>query len=196
MAPTTSSSCNPPFHGQGRAERPDIGRRFIAVAAQALKPGGRLWLVANRHLPYEAELEARFGKVRTVAQQGGFKVVETVRSSDRTTAMKLVKLIANLGYGSRRDVAAMFREGRITDPQGEVLYADDKVPFEAVRVDGEAARPARGPDADAAQAGGLHVFDEGPRTRRSTTCCRRASACVRRCCPASAGSTATPAACC
>ena len=29
--------------------------------------------------------------------------------------MKLVKLIANLGYGSRRDVMAMFREGRITD---------------------------------------------------------------------------------
>ena len=29
--------------------------------------------------------------------------------------MKLVKLIANLGYGSRKDVARMFREGRITD---------------------------------------------------------------------------------
>ena len=47
---------NPPFHAQGRADRPDIGRRFIAVAAEALKPGGRLWMVANRHLPYEAEL--------------------------------------------------------------------------------------------------------------------------------------------
>jgi 16S rRNA pseudouridine516 synthase len=40
--------------------------------------------------------------------------------------MKLVKLLANLGYGSRRDVAAMFREGRINDAEdGEVLYADD-----------------------------------------------------------------------
>ena len=47
---------NPPFHTQSRADRPDIGRRFIAVAAEALKPGGRLWLVANRHLPYEAVL--------------------------------------------------------------------------------------------------------------------------------------------
>ncbi|MDI9237715.1 methyltransferase [Lysobacter sp. LF1] len=75
--------CNPPFHAQGRTDRPDIGRRFIAVAAQALKPGGRLWLVANRHLPYEAELDARFGQVKTVAQQGGFKVVEAVRSNDR-----------------------------------------------------------------------------------------------------------------
>jgi 16S rRNA pseudouridine516 synthase len=58
--------------------------------------------------------------------------------------MKLVKLIANLGYGSRRDVAAMFREGRITDPQGEVLYADDEVPFDAIRVDGEPLDPPAG----------------------------------------------------
>ena len=42
-------------------------------------------------------------------------------------SQKLVKLIANLGYGSRREVARMFREGRITDTAGEVLYADDRV---------------------------------------------------------------------
>lgn len=58
--------------------------------------------------------------------------------------MKLVKLIANLGYGSRKDVAAMFREGRITDPQGEVLYADDKVGHDAIRVDGEPLDPPAG----------------------------------------------------
>ncbi|HVR81672.1 MAG TPA: pseudouridine synthase [Luteimonas sp.] len=51
--------------------------------------------------------------------------------------MKLVKLIANLGYGSRRDVAALFREGRITDADGEVLYADDKLAHGDIRVDGE-----------------------------------------------------------
>ena len=78
--------CNPPFHAQGRADRPDIGRRFIAVAAQALKPGGRLWLVANRHLPYESELDARFGRARIVAQEGAFKVVEAVRSQQGSTA--------------------------------------------------------------------------------------------------------------
>mgnify|MGYP003584717256 CR=1 FL=1 len=70
---------NPPFHAQGRADRPDIGRRFIVAAAQALRPGGRLWLVANRHLPYESALDERFGQVRTVAQQGGFKVIEAVK---------------------------------------------------------------------------------------------------------------------
>ncbi|WP_242112617.1 class I SAM-dependent methyltransferase [Luteimonas aquatica] len=71
---------NPPFHAQGRAERPDIGRAFIAAAARALAPGGRLWLVANRHLPYEAALGAGFGEVRIVAQRDGFKVVEAVKS--------------------------------------------------------------------------------------------------------------------
>jgi len=58
--------------------------------------------------------------------------------------MRLVKLIANLGYGSRKQVAAMFREGRITDPQGEVLYADDQVEHPGIRIDGEALDPAAG----------------------------------------------------
>lgn len=55
--------------------------------------------------------------------------------------MKLVKVIANLGYGSRKDVAWMFREGRITDDAGEVLYADDRIELERVRVDGEPLDP-------------------------------------------------------
>ena len=58
--------------------------------------------------------------------------------------MKLVKLIANLGYGSRKEVSAMFREGRITDPDGEVLYADDKVPHDTIRFDGEPLDPPPG----------------------------------------------------
>jgi 16S rRNA pseudouridine516 synthase len=58
--------------------------------------------------------------------------------------MKLVKLIANLGYASRKEVALMFREGRITDPQGEVLYADDQVAHDQVHVDGEPLDPPPG----------------------------------------------------
>jgi len=58
--------------------------------------------------------------------------------------MKLVKLIANLGYGSRKEVARMFREGRITDAAGEVLYADDAVAHADVRVDGEPLDPPAG----------------------------------------------------
>jgi 16S rRNA (guanine1207-N2)-methyltransferase len=72
---------NPPFHAQGRADRPDIGQRFIAAAAAALNPGGQLWLVANRHLPYEAVLDSSFGSVRTVAQRDGFKVIAATRTT-------------------------------------------------------------------------------------------------------------------
>ena len=35
--------------------------------------------------------------------------------------MKLLKLLANLGYGSRKQVMAMFRDGAVTDAQGEVM---------------------------------------------------------------------------
>lgn len=73
--------CNPPFHALGRGDRPDIGRAFIAGAAAALKPGGRLWLVANRHLPYEQALGEGFAQVRTLAQNGGFKIVEATKAA-------------------------------------------------------------------------------------------------------------------
>ncbi|WP_282272132.1 16S rRNA pseudouridine(516) synthase [Stenotrophomonas sp. PS02298] len=58
--------------------------------------------------------------------------------------MKLVKHIANLGYGSRKQVQQMFREGRITDAQGEVLYADDKVEHDNIRIDDELLDPPPG----------------------------------------------------
>ncbi|NID14900.1 pseudouridine synthase [Luteibacter yeojuensis] len=58
--------------------------------------------------------------------------------------MKLVRLLANLGYGSRKQVAAMFREGLVTDAAGEVLYADDKVEHADVRFDGEPLDPPQG----------------------------------------------------
>jgi len=58
--------------------------------------------------------------------------------------MKLVKLIANLGYGSRKDVTRLFRAGRITDADGEVLYADDVVAHENIRLDDEPLDPPPG----------------------------------------------------
>jgi 16S rRNA pseudouridine516 synthase len=62
--------------------------------------------------------------------------------------MKLLRRIANLGYGSRKQVAEMFREGRITHANGEVLYADDMLDEQArhedVRVDGEPLDPPPG----------------------------------------------------
>jgi 16S rRNA pseudouridine516 synthase len=58
--------------------------------------------------------------------------------------MKLVKLIANLGYGSRKQVMQLFRAGAITDASGEVLYADDHVDPALIRVDGEPLDPLPG----------------------------------------------------
>jgi len=65
---------NPPFHID-RADRPQLGQAFIAVAAAALHAHGQLWLVANQHLPYEAALTAHFAQVEVIAQAQGYKVL-------------------------------------------------------------------------------------------------------------------------
>ena len=67
-----------------------------------------------------------------------------LRQLQRDAPMKLLRHIANLGYGSRREVQWMFREGRITDGDGEVLYADDRVEHARVRIDGEPLDPPPG----------------------------------------------------
>lgn len=58
--------------------------------------------------------------------------------------MKLLKLIANLGYGSRKQVTAIFRDGRIVDVDGHDLSLDDEVDPQRVRIDGEPLDPAPG----------------------------------------------------
>jgi len=58
--------------------------------------------------------------------------------------MKLVRLLANLGYGSRKQVAALFREGAVTDAAGDVLYADDKVEHGQIRFEGQPLDPPQG----------------------------------------------------
>lgn len=72
---------NPPFHSPSGTDDPGLGRRFIAAAADALNPGGTLFLVANRHLPYEDVLNVRFASMRVVVQQYGFKIIEATRAS-------------------------------------------------------------------------------------------------------------------
>jgi len=58
--------------------------------------------------------------------------------------VKLLRLLANLGYGSRKQVLGLLREGRVTDAAGEVLYGDDVVDPVQVRIDGEVLDPAPG----------------------------------------------------
>ncbi len=69
---------NPPFH-TGRTADPDIGRGFIAAAASMLNPRGQLWMVANRHLPYEATLASHFAKVTEVGGDTRFKILQAAR---------------------------------------------------------------------------------------------------------------------
>lgn len=66
---------NPPFH-DGGGEDKTLGQAFIRAAAEALRKSGTLWIVANRHLPYEAILAESFAKVRLVVEGGGYKVFE------------------------------------------------------------------------------------------------------------------------
>lgn len=65
---------NPPFHS-GRAADPDLGRAFIDSAARLLGPSGRLYLVANRHLPYETRLTELFKNVTDMGGDARFKLI-------------------------------------------------------------------------------------------------------------------------
>ena len=72
--PVNGVVMNPPFH-VGRAADPQVGARFIHAAAGLLTGAGRLWMVANRHLPYEAVLAENFTDVAEIAGDSRFKVI-------------------------------------------------------------------------------------------------------------------------
>jgi 16S rRNA (guanine1207-N2)-methyltransferase len=65
---------NPPFH-TGQATDVDLGRTFLKVASGALKRGGKLLLVANRQLPYEAALETSGLAWRKIAEDRVYKIL-------------------------------------------------------------------------------------------------------------------------
>ena len=65
--------CNPPFH-TGRAATPALGQGVIEAAVCALKPGGRLLMVANRGLPYEFILRERCAFFEILADNNKFRV--------------------------------------------------------------------------------------------------------------------------
>ena len=77
-SPVDSVVMNPPFHS-GRAADPDLGRAFIAAAAAMLTAQGRLWMVANRHLPYEATLTHHFAEVTELTGDNRFKILLAAR---------------------------------------------------------------------------------------------------------------------
>lgn len=69
---------NPPFH-TGREADAGLGAAFIRAARRMLAPDGSLWLVANRHLPYDAVLAESFLMVQEVAGDGAFRVIHATK---------------------------------------------------------------------------------------------------------------------
>jgi 16S rRNA pseudouridine516 synthase len=55
--------------------------------------------------------------------------------------MKLVKLLANLGYGSRKEVQRLIRSSAVTDDEGRVLGENEVPPHERIRFRGEELDP-------------------------------------------------------
>lgn len=90
---------NPPFH-VGRETRPQLGAGFIRAAANMLKPNGQLWLVANRHLPYEPVLAECFKAHSEIAGTTGFKILHAegiLKSTSGAPAARRTRVIPSKG---------------------------------------------------------------------------------------------------
>ena len=70
--------CNPPFH-VGRKADPETGVAFLGAAARMLVPDGVLWLVANRHLPYDRPLSQLFREVQDLPGTAAFRLIRASR---------------------------------------------------------------------------------------------------------------------
>ncbi|MFB6815765.1 methyltransferase [Streptomyces sp. NPDC056347] len=69
---------NPPFHSH-QAVTDAAARTMFHGARAALRPGGELWVVGNRHLGYHTRLRRIFGNCETVAGDPKFVVLRAVR---------------------------------------------------------------------------------------------------------------------
>lgn len=69
---------NPPFHS-GAAVHADTSVRLFEDAGRVLRPGGELWVVANRHLDYRAVLDRAVGETRLVSSSPKFTVTATTK---------------------------------------------------------------------------------------------------------------------
>ena len=66
--------CNPPFH-QGQSHGDLIAWEMFRQARQALRPGGSLVVVGNRHLGYHAKLKRLFNRCDSMASHPKFVVL-------------------------------------------------------------------------------------------------------------------------
>jgi len=65
---------NPPFH-KDKADLVSLGQSMIEAAARSMQQQGSLFLVANRHLPYEFLLYDTFETVNLLYQGEGYKII-------------------------------------------------------------------------------------------------------------------------
>ncbi|MGW1765460.1 methyltransferase [Streptomyces sp. NPDC002073] len=70
---------NPPFHSH-QATTDTTAWRMFTQARRALRPGGELWVVGNRHLAYHLKLRRLFGNCETVAGDPKFVVLRAVKN--------------------------------------------------------------------------------------------------------------------
>ncbi|MFE0702646.1 methyltransferase [Streptomyces sp. NPDC058872] len=70
---------NPPFHSH-QATTDRTARRMFADARRALRPGGELWVIGNRHLGYHLTLRRIFGNSELVASDHKFVVLRAIRT--------------------------------------------------------------------------------------------------------------------
>ncbi len=70
---------NPPFHS-GAAVHAGTSLRLFADAGRVLKPGGELWVVANRHLSYKPALRNLVGETREVRRTPKFTVTRSIKA--------------------------------------------------------------------------------------------------------------------
>ncbi|GHC52317.1 methyltransferase [Streptomyces flavofungini] len=71
---------NPPFHSH-QATTDATAQRMFRGARAALRPGGELWVVGNRHLGYHVRLKRLFGNVEVAASNRKFVILRAVRRS-------------------------------------------------------------------------------------------------------------------
>lgn len=69
---------NPPFHSH-MATTDATARTMFVSARTALRQGGELWVVGNRHLSYHTHLRRIFGNCTTVAGDPKFVVLRAVK---------------------------------------------------------------------------------------------------------------------
>ncbi|MFJ1606039.1 methyltransferase [Streptomyces sp. NPDC088253] len=69
---------NPPFHSH-QATTDTTAWRMFSGARRALRPGGELWVIGNRHLGYHLKLRRLFGNSELVASDAKFVVLRAVR---------------------------------------------------------------------------------------------------------------------